>query len=63
MSLSKRTTRPLDHLVLPVDTLTQARRRLSNLGFTVADDARHPFGTENALTRKSENSVGLSMKY
>ena len=48
MSLSKRTTRPLDHLVLPVDTLSQARRRLSNLGFTVAEDARHPFGTENA---------------
>ncbi|SDA52961.1 VOC family protein [Sinorhizobium sp. NFACC03] len=56
MSLSKRTTRPLDHLVLPVDTLTQARRRLSNLGFTVAEDARHPFGTENACVFFSDGT-------
>jgi hypothetical protein len=39
--------RPVDHLVLPVTTLTLARSRLTGLGFTVAPDARHPFGTGN----------------
>lgn len=39
--------RPIDHLVLPVTTLTLARSRLTGLGFTVAADARHPFGTGN----------------
>ncbi|MGV0876551.1 VOC family protein [Martelella sp. FLE1502] len=45
MSLSHR---PLDHLVLPVVDLATARLRLSALGFAVAPEARHPFGTENA---------------
>lgn len=40
--------RPLDHLVIPVTDLKTARARLTQLGFIVADDARHPFGTENA---------------
>jgi hypothetical protein len=40
--------RGLDHLVLPVLSLEAARLRLTDLGFTVAPDARHPFGTENA---------------
>lgn len=40
--------RPLDHLVMPVTDLRTARARLVRLGFTVAADARHPFGTENA---------------
>lgn len=40
--------RPLDHLVIPVTDLGTARARLTRLGFTVAADARHPFGTENA---------------
>jgi len=40
--------RPLDHLVIPVADLKVARARLTRLGFTVAADARHPFGTENA---------------
>lgn len=40
--------RRLDHCVLPVDELDTARARLGALGFTVAPDARHPFGTENA---------------
>ena len=40
--------RPLDHLVLPVTDIRTARARLTRLGFTVAADARHPFGTENA---------------
>lgn len=37
----------IDHAVLPVTTLTLARSRLTALGFTVAPDARHPFGTGN----------------
>lgn len=56
MSLSKRTARPLDHLVLPVADLARARRRLTDLGFTVAGDARHPFGTENACVFFSDNT-------
>jgi hypothetical protein len=40
--------RPLDHLVMPVTDIGTARTRLNALGFTVATDARHPFGTENA---------------
>ncbi len=40
--------RPIDHVVLPVTDLRTARARLTQLGFMVADDARHPFGTENA---------------
>ena len=40
--------RPLDHLVIPVTDLKAARSRLTRLGFTVAAEARHPFGTENA---------------
>ena len=39
---------PLDHLVLPVTHIGVARERLGRLGFTVAADGRHPFGTENA---------------
>ncbi|QFY60026.1 VOC family protein [Rhizobium grahamii] len=39
---------PLDHIVLPVANIGLARERLGKLGFTVAADARHPFGTENA---------------
>ncbi|MBY3464954.1 VOC family protein [Rhizobium laguerreae] len=39
---------PLDHAVLPVVNIDLARERLGKLGFTVAADARHPFGTENA---------------
>lgn len=40
--------RPLDHIVLATVDLTTVRDRLAKLGFTVAPDARHPFGTENA---------------
>jgi hypothetical protein len=39
--------RGIDHLVLPATTLMLARSRLAGLGFTVAPDARHPFGTGN----------------
>lgn len=41
-------SRTLDHLVLPVVNLVEARARLTALGFTVAPDAHHPFGTANA---------------
>ena len=39
--------RQLDHLVLPVFDIDVARQRYSDLGFNVAPDGRHPFGTEN----------------
>ena len=42
------TLRSVDHCVLPVEDLALARSRHEALGFTVAPDARHPFGTENA---------------
>ncbi|WP_246658224.1 VOC family protein [Rhizobium sp. FKY42] len=38
----------IDHLVLPVESLVVARKRWRELGFTVAPDAFHPFGTSNA---------------
>lgn len=38
----------IDHLVLPVRDLDLARLRYEALGFTMAPDAQHPFGTENA---------------
>lgn len=37
----------IDHLVLPVRDLGEARQRYDALGFIVAPDALHPFGTEN----------------
>jgi hypothetical protein len=48
MTVTPRTRRRLDHLVLPVPDLAVARTRLTQLGFTIAPEARHPFGTENA---------------
>ncbi|MGV8939571.1 MAG: VOC family protein [Allorhizobium sp.] len=56
MSNSSVALHPLDHLVLPVDGLAPARARLSRLGFTVAPDARHPFGTENACVFFADNT-------
>ncbi|KFB09974.1 VOC family protein [Nitratireductor basaltis] len=38
----------IDHCVLPVASLAVARERYEALGFTVAPDALHPFGTGNA---------------
>jgi hypothetical protein len=38
---------PLDHLVMPTASLAAARERLTRLGFTVAPDGVHPFGTQN----------------
>lgn len=48
MTGSTEMVRAIDHLVLPVASLEEARGRLTLLGFTVAPDARHPFGTQNA---------------
>ncbi len=48
MSVSPRIPRKVDHLVLPVTSLALSRARMNSLGFTVAADASHPFGTENA---------------
>ena len=45
---SKAPTRRIDHLVLPTADLQVARQRLSALGFKVAPEAEHPFGTHNA---------------
>jgi hypothetical protein len=39
--------RPIDHAVLPVLDLATARNRLAKLGFTVAPEGYHPFGTAN----------------
>ena len=39
--------RAVDHCVLPVADLGTARRRLTALGFLVAPDGSHPFGTAN----------------
>lgn len=56
MTVRLRTPRQIDHLVLPVTELSVARERLSELGFTVADDARHPFGTENCCVFLADGS-------
>ena len=40
--------RSIDHLVLPTVDLGVARDRLAALGFTVAREGLHPFGTKNA---------------
>lgn len=40
--------RPIDHCVLPVADLGEARTRYEKLGFTVAPEGIHPFGTKNA---------------
>ena len=37
----------LDHLVMPTADLAVARARLNALGFTVAPEGVHPFGTAN----------------
>ena len=43
-----RPVRAIDHIVLPVVSLDDARARHEALGFTVAPNGTHPFGTENA---------------
>lgn len=48
--------RNIDHLVLPTRDLAVARRRLTQLGFTVAPEAEHPFGTRNACVYLGDGS-------
>ncbi|WP_313291657.1 VOC family protein [Rhizobium rhizoryzae] len=50
------TTPNIDHLVLPVESLVGARKRWQELGFTVAPDAFHPFGTSNACVFFSDGT-------
>ncbi|MCE7027782.1 VOC family protein [Jiella avicenniae] len=40
--------RSIDHLVMPFDALGAARQWFMSLGFLVAPEAAHPFGTGNA---------------
>lgn len=40
--------RSIDHVVMPTVDLKVARTRLTALGFSVAPEATHPFGTANA---------------
>ncbi|MDY8109154.1 VOC family protein [Fulvimarina sp. 2208YS6-2-32] len=40
--------RSLDHVVMPFGALGEAQSWFSSLGFTLAPEARHPFGTANA---------------
>ncbi len=56
MSDHQESLRALDHVVLPVAGLEEARARLNSLGFTVAAEARHPFGTENACVFFSDDT-------
>jgi Glyoxalase-like domain len=53
---SRAGARPLDHLVLPAASLAVARARLTALGFTVAPDGRHPFGTANCCVYLSDGT-------
>ncbi|WP_367954960.1 VOC family protein [Aquibium pacificus] len=48
MSFLDRPPLSIDHLVLPTQSLATARARLEALGFTVAPEGVHPFGTRNA---------------
>ena len=49
--------RLLDHLVLPVANIDVARARYNTLGFTVAPDGKHPFGTENCCVYLSDGTM------
>ncbi len=49
-------SRAIDHLVLPTARLDTARRRLSDLGFTVAPEGVHPFGTVNCCVYLSDGT-------
>lgn len=49
--------RSVDHPVLPVEDLSIARARYQTLGFTVAPDAAHPFGTENCCVHFRDGTM------
>ncbi len=46
----------VDHVVLPTGDLSVSRSRMVDLGFTVAPDALHPFGTKNACVFFSDGT-------
>ncbi len=48
--------RNLDHFVMPVADLASARDRFVSLGFTVAPNANHPFGTQNCCVFFSDDT-------
>jgi catechol 2,3-dioxygenase-like lactoylglutathione lyase family enzyme len=48
--------RGIDHLVLCVRDLEQARDLYRRLGFTLTPPARHPFGTGNSLVQLADRS-------
>ena len=48
--------RPIDHLVLPVDSLKVARARYQALGFSVRENRQHPFGTANCCIFFANNT-------
>lgn len=52
----KTSPRPVDHCVLPVADLAVARARYERLGFTVAPEGVHPFGTRNACVYFGDDS-------
>ena len=49
--------RNLDHLVISVAGLDAARRRFGDLGFTVAPEGVHPFGTINACVYFADGTM------
>lgn len=54
--MTDKSPRLLDHLVLPVADLAVARARYEALGFTVAPEGRHPFGTANACVYLADDT-------
>ena len=46
----------VDHVVLPTADLSVVRKRMKKLGFTVAPEALHPFGTKNACVYLSDGT-------
>jgi hypothetical protein len=51
--------RPIDHAVIAVRDLDQARAAYARLGFTLTPVARHPFGTSNSLAQLQGTFVEL----
>lgn len=54
--MAQKQSRSVDHLVLPVLNVEVARERLTSLGFTVAANGLHPFGTINACVFLADNT-------
>ena len=51
--------RGIDHLVLAVRDLDQARDTYRRLGFTLTTEAHHPFGTKNSLVQLADQFLEL----